>query len=157
MFAMVTSEGQRSPVDVPRGRMQRICPHWPVSTALLLFCNSVRLAYTSSNDEPRDSSLMQVPRIVLGIESETDHSSRFPRRWPYRKGPQTASNHRGEHSRMCSRNSGFSLTERKSDHPRVPNFWVFSQWFWGVREVVFRSKVIENEEIRSTTASPRRA
>ena len=38
-----------------------------------------------------------------------------------------------------------------------PNFWVFSQWFWGVREVVFRSKVIENEEIRSTTASPRRA
>ena len=37
------------------------------------------------------------------------------------------------------------------------NFWVFSQWFWGVREVVFRSKVIENEEIRSTTASPRRA
>ncbi len=38
-----------------------------------------------------------------------------------------------------------------------PNFWVFSQWFWGVREVVFRIKVIENEEIRLIIVSPRRA
>jgi len=38
-----------------------------------------------------------------------------------------------------------------------PNFWVFPQCFSRVRKVVFRSKVIENEEIRSTTASPRRA
>ena len=38
-----------------------------------------------------------------------------------------------------------------------PNFSMFSEWFWGVREVVFRSTVIENEEPLSTTASPRKA
>jgi hypothetical protein len=37
-----------------------------------------------------------------------------------------------------------------------PNFWVFSQCFVMVREVLFLSKVIENEEPLSTTASPRR-